>query len=126
MKILAPVLALLLAPLRLGYALWAVVAFAAVSLGVLLLIVLLPGVMRRRAAARSAARVLLRLAGMRLTVRGSESLPAINGPAIRHVDVPGYPAAHSPYSHARNKSRGRCALQWCASVRLGHSVLHPR
>jgi 2-iminobutanoate/2-iminopropanoate deaminase len=21
-------------------------------------------------------------------------------PAIRHVDVPGYPAAHSPYSHA--------------------------
>ena len=27
-------------------------------------------------------------------------VPAENPHAIRHVDVPGYPSAHSPYSHA--------------------------
>jgi 2-iminobutanoate/2-iminopropanoate deaminase len=32
--------------------------------------------------------------------RGSASPPAVSGPAIHPVDVPGYPAAHSPYSHA--------------------------
>jgi 2-iminobutanoate/2-iminopropanoate deaminase len=27
-------------------------------------------------------------------------VPAKNPPAIQHVEVPGYPSAHSPYSHA--------------------------
>jgi 2-iminobutanoate/2-iminopropanoate deaminase len=31
---------------------------------------------------------------------GVETPPAATMPAIDHVDVPGYPAAHSPYSHA--------------------------
>ncbi|MGA2128762.1 MAG: Rid family detoxifying hydrolase [Xanthobacteraceae bacterium] len=31
---------------------------------------------------------------------GVATTPAASAPAIRHVDVPGYPAAHSPYSHA--------------------------
>jgi 2-iminobutanoate/2-iminopropanoate deaminase len=29
-----------------------------------------------------------------------ERPPAVAPPGIRHVDIPGYPAAHSPYSHA--------------------------
>src|SRR5450631_1284365 len=29
-----------------------------------------------------------------------ERPPAVTPPGIRHVDVPGYPGAHSPYSHA--------------------------
>jgi 2-iminobutanoate/2-iminopropanoate deaminase len=32
-------------------------------------------------------------------MRANGSLPAVAA-AIRHVDVPGYPRAHSPYSHA--------------------------
>jgi 2-iminobutanoate/2-iminopropanoate deaminase len=31
---------------------------------------------------------------------GDECLPAATTPAIHHVGVPAYPAAHSPYSHA--------------------------
>jgi 2-iminobutanoate/2-iminopropanoate deaminase len=31
---------------------------------------------------------------------GDERLPETTKPAIRHVEVPGYPAAHSPYAHA--------------------------
>ena len=31
---------------------------------------------------------------------GDERLPEAIKPAIRHVEVPGYPAAHSPYAHA--------------------------
>ena len=66
---------LLLAPVRAAYALWALLAFLAVGLGALLLLVVLPGVERRRAVARAAARTFLRLAGMPLTVRFPERLP---------------------------------------------------
>ena len=31
---------------------------------------------------------------------GAETPPAVHMPAIHYVDVPGHPAAHSPYSHA--------------------------
>jgi 1-acyl-sn-glycerol-3-phosphate acyltransferase len=63
------------APLRLGYTLWTVLLFLAVGLGALLLLALLPGLERRRAAARAAARAFLRLAGMPLTVKSPERLP---------------------------------------------------
>lgn len=66
---------LALAPLRVGYALWALVAFLALGLGTLLLLVVLPRVAQRRATARAAARALLRLAGMPLTVKFPERLP---------------------------------------------------
>jgi len=66
---------LLLAPVRAAYALWALLAFLAVGLGALLLLVVLPGVDRRRAAARAAARTFLRLAGMPLSVEFPERLP---------------------------------------------------
>lgn len=66
---------LLLAPFRLAYALWAAAAFLAVSLCALVLLALLPGLARRRAAARGAARCFLWLAGMPLTVKHEERLP---------------------------------------------------
>jgi 1-acyl-sn-glycerol-3-phosphate acyltransferase len=66
---------LLLAPARAAYALWALLAFLAVGLSALLLLVVLPGVDRRRAAARAAARTFLRLAAMPLSVAFPERLP---------------------------------------------------
>jgi len=66
---------LLLAPARLGYALWALLAFLAVGLSALLLLIVLPGVERRRLTARAAARAFLRLAGLPLAVRFAERLP---------------------------------------------------
>ena len=60
---------LLLAPVRAAYALWALLAFLVPGVSALLLLVVLPGVERRRAVARAAARTFLRLAGMPLTVR---------------------------------------------------------
>jgi 1-acyl-sn-glycerol-3-phosphate acyltransferase len=74
-KRLARLQALALVPLRLAYAVWALLAFLGVGLTLLLLLVGLPGVMRRRSAARAAARMLLRLVGMPLTVRFAERLP---------------------------------------------------
>jgi len=67
--------AVALAPARIAYAIWTTVAFLAVGLTTLLLLLVLPGVTRRRAAARCAARVFLRLAGMPLTVRFADRLP---------------------------------------------------
>jgi 1-acyl-sn-glycerol-3-phosphate acyltransferase len=60
---------------RLAYAVWVLLAFLGVGLVLLLPLVVLPGVLRRRTAARAAARLLLRLAGMPLTVRHPERLP---------------------------------------------------
>jgi len=64
-----------LAAARAAYAAWAVLVFIAVGLGALLLLVVLPRVGQRRAAARAAARTFLRLAGMPLTVKFPERLP---------------------------------------------------
>jgi 1-acyl-sn-glycerol-3-phosphate acyltransferase len=66
---------LLLVPARLGYALWVLLVFLAVGLSALVLLIVLPGVERRRLAARAAARAFLRLAGLPLAVRFSERLP---------------------------------------------------
>jgi 1-acyl-sn-glycerol-3-phosphate acyltransferase len=66
---------LLLAPLRLLYALWVALAFLAVGVSALLLLLVVPGVARRRAAARRAARTFLWLAAMPLTVKHEERLP---------------------------------------------------
>ena len=66
---------LLLAPLRAGYTLWALLAFLTVGVAALLLLAVLPGVGRRRVAARAAARTYLRLAGLPLTVKFPERLP---------------------------------------------------
>jgi 1-acyl-sn-glycerol-3-phosphate acyltransferase len=65
-----------LAPVRLAYAAWAWLLFLLVGIGALLLLAPLPGRPRRRAIARLAARALLGLAGMPLTVKFPERLPA--------------------------------------------------
>jgi 1-acyl-sn-glycerol-3-phosphate acyltransferase len=62
------------APLRLAYALYAALAFFVMGFSALIAALLLPGVRRRRAAARALARAFLRVAGMPLTVRGMEEL----------------------------------------------------
>src|SRR6185437_15840511 len=62
------------APGRIVYALYAAVAFVVLGLGALAAVLILPGVYRRRAAARGVARAFLWLAGMPLTVRGMERL----------------------------------------------------
>ena len=66
---------LLLAPLRLVYALWVALAFLAVGLSALSLMLVVPGMTRRRAAGRRAARTFLWLAAMPLTVKHAERLP---------------------------------------------------
>jgi 1-acyl-sn-glycerol-3-phosphate acyltransferase len=66
----------LLAPLRFAYGLYAIGAFLVLALCTLLATLCLPGVERRRAAARAGARAFLWAAGMRLTVRCLERLPA--------------------------------------------------
>lgn len=59
---------------RLAYTLYAALAFLILGLAALGATLILPGVYRRRAAARAVARAFLWLAGMPLTVRGLERL----------------------------------------------------
>ena len=66
---------LLLAPLRLVYALWVALAFLAIGLSALVLMLMVPGMARRRAAGRRAARLFLWLVAMPLTVKHEERLP---------------------------------------------------
>ncbi len=63
-------------PLRLLYAFYAAAAFLAVGLVTLVALLVLPRIPQRRAAARWSARAFLTLAGMPLTVRHAERLPA--------------------------------------------------
>jgi 1-acyl-sn-glycerol-3-phosphate acyltransferase len=65
----------LLAPVRLLYSAWMLLMFLAVGLVTLVLLLLLPRVAQRRAAARAGARVFLTLGGLPLRVRGPENLP---------------------------------------------------
>ena len=66
----------LLAPLKIAYALWVALAFLAIGLSALALMLAVPGMARRRAAGRRAARIFLWLAAMPLTVKHEERLPA--------------------------------------------------
>lgn len=67
--------ALLVLPLRLAYALYVTALFACTGLSASFAALLLPGLERRRRAARACARAFLWGAGMRLTVRAPEHLP---------------------------------------------------
>ena len=66
---------MLLAPLRFAYGTYAIAVFLAMALCTLLATLFLPGVQRRRAAARAGARAFLWIAGMPLTVRFLDRLP---------------------------------------------------
>lgn len=61
---------------RAAYGAYAYLVFAFFGLGALGAVLLVPGLRRRRAIARTAARLFLRCAGMPLTVKGMERLPA--------------------------------------------------
>src|SRR5579863_5509166 len=65
----------LLAPVRLLYSAWMILVFLAVGLATLVLLLVLPRVGQRRAAARAGARAFLLLGGLPLRVRGPENLP---------------------------------------------------
>ena len=66
---------MLLAALRFVYGTYAIAVFLAMALCTLLATLFLPGVQRRRAAARAGARAFLWIAGMPLTVRFLDRLP---------------------------------------------------
>jgi 1-acyl-sn-glycerol-3-phosphate acyltransferase len=70
-----PLRACALAAVRLAYGAWAWLLFLAVGTATSLALAVLPGRARRRAVARTAARALLLLAGMPLTVRFAARLP---------------------------------------------------
>ena len=65
---------------RILYGLYAALLFAGLALLAMLVMAVLPGLSRRRRVARGAARLVLRLAGMPLSVEGLERLP--EGPCI--------------------------------------------
>ena len=65
----------LLGPFRLLYGIYAILLFLVLGLITLLLLLLVPGMQRRRAVARAMSRTFFSLAGMRLTVKGAEHLP---------------------------------------------------
>ena len=72
----APWPAVISVPLRFVYGLYAVALFLAVAITALLCVLLLPNLRLRRAAARIAARTFFFLAGMPLSVRDAQHLPA--------------------------------------------------
>jgi 1-acyl-sn-glycerol-3-phosphate acyltransferase len=66
---------LLPTPLRIAYGIYAIAIFLLLALCTLLATLFLPGVRRRRAAARAGARAFLWVAGMPLTVKSLDRLP---------------------------------------------------
>ena len=65
----------LLAPLRLLYGLYATLLFLLLGLCTLLLVLIVPGVQRRRVVARAMSRTFFFLAAMPLSVKGLDQLP---------------------------------------------------
>jgi len=65
----------LLAPLRWLYGVYSIVLFLTLGLCTLLLLLAVPGMLRRRTVARGMARTFFTLAGMPLTVKGLDRLP---------------------------------------------------
>jgi 1-acyl-sn-glycerol-3-phosphate acyltransferase len=66
---------LLLAPVRIAYGVYAIALFLVMAGCAFLATLILPGVQRRRAAARAGARAFLWLAGMPLTVKSLDRVP---------------------------------------------------
>jgi 1-acyl-sn-glycerol-3-phosphate acyltransferase len=64
-----------LGPFRLLYGLYAILLFLVLGLTTLVLLLVVPGMRRRRVVARTMARTFFSLAGMWLTVKGAEHLP---------------------------------------------------
>jgi 1-acyl-sn-glycerol-3-phosphate acyltransferase len=92
---------LLIAPLRFVYGIYAIVAFLLMAMCAFLATLVLPGVQRRRAAARAAARAFLWVAGMPLTVKSLEQLPhgqcVVVSNHVSYIDGLVYTAALPPH-----------------------------
>src|SRR5262249_3094290 len=95
-----PVRRLLIAPLLFIYGIYALVAFLVMSWCAFLATLVVPGVQRRRAIARAAARGFLWVAGMPLTVRSLERLPpgqcVVVSNHVSYIDGLAYTAALPP------------------------------
>src|SRR5689334_15811188 len=63
------------APLRLLYGIYATLLFLLLGLCTLVLVLIVPGVQRRRVVARAMSRTFFCLAGMPLSIKGLEQLP---------------------------------------------------
>jgi 1-acyl-sn-glycerol-3-phosphate acyltransferase len=63
-----------------AYGVWCIVTFLPLAIGALLLILVVPGLGRRRRISRGAARLWFRVAGIRLRVTGAARLP--DGPCV--------------------------------------------
>jgi 1-acyl-sn-glycerol-3-phosphate acyltransferase len=91
---------LVVTPLLLVYGIYAIVAFLLTASCAFLATLVLPGVQRRRAAARAGARVFLWLAGMPLTVKSLERLPpgqcVVVSNHVSYIDGLVYTAALPP------------------------------
>lgn len=70
-----PAASLLGAPFRLVYGIYAISLFLVLGLVALVLVLIVPGIQRRRTVARTLSRVFFALAGMRLRVEGLDQLP---------------------------------------------------
>jgi 1-acyl-sn-glycerol-3-phosphate acyltransferase len=70
-----PAASLLRAPFRLVYGIYAIALFLGLGLVALLLVLIVPGLHRRRTVARALSRIFFALAGMRLIVEGLDRLP---------------------------------------------------
>src|SRR3569833_754625 len=70
-----PVASLLKAPLRLVYGIYSIAIFLGLGLVALVLVLVVPGIQRRRAVARALSRLFFALAGLRLAVDGLYRLP---------------------------------------------------
>jgi 1-acyl-sn-glycerol-3-phosphate acyltransferase len=114
----------LMAPLRLAYTVWVALAFLAAGLTALVVLEVLPGAARRRATARVCARGFLWLAGMPLTVRHAERLPAGQCVVVcnhaSYLDGPVLTAALPPrFSFVIKREMSRVPLAGHALKRLG-------
>src|ERR1700741_3203227 len=91
---------LLVTPLLFVYGIYAIVAFLLTASCAFLATLALPGVQRRRAAARAGARAFLWLAGMPLTVKSLERLPpgqcVVVSNHVSYIDGLVYTAALPP------------------------------
>src|SRR5215475_11763356 len=91
---------LLVAPLRIAYGIYAITVFLVMALCVFLATLVLPGVRRRRAAARAGARAFLWAAGMPLTVKSPGHLPpgqcVVVSNHVSYIDGLVYTAALPP------------------------------
>jgi 1-acyl-sn-glycerol-3-phosphate acyltransferase len=110
--------------LALAYGTYAWLLFLAISCGALAVALVVPGLHRRRAAARAMARLFLRFAGMPLEVRHAERIPAgqcvIVANHASYLDGPVFTAALPPrFGFVIKREMARVPLAGALLARIG-------